>query len=88
MRFQKGDKSKFSFAFGKEISDSKEVDFNLTIASTRGVCPNCGIQLGQEQTFKIVELISIDNGKHFVGYSDKGHTLKIDISNIPEQYID
>jgi len=82
-----GDKSKFSFARGKPITDVRDVKFKYIIESTFGVCPKCGEQLGKKQTFKIVKLISIDNGKHFVGYSDQGHTLKIDKGNIPKKYL-
>jgi len=82
-----GDKSKFSFAMGKIITDVKNVDFEFTIESTFGVCPECGVQLGKKQTFRIIELISISNGEHFIGYSDKGHTLKIDKKDIPKKYI-
>ena len=83
-----GDKSKFSFAKGKIITYVKNVDFEFIIESTFGVCPECGVQLGKKQTFRIIELISISNGEHFIGYSDKGHTLKVPIENIPGKYIE
>jgi len=88
MNHKIGDKSKFAFAMGKIITDAQNVDFEFTIESTFGVCPECGVQLGKKQTFRIIELISISNGEHFIGYSDKGHTLKVPIGNIPGKYIE
>ena len=87
MNHKIGDKSKFSFSKGQPITDVKNVSFKFTIESSFGVCPKCGHQLAKRQTFKIVELVSINNGEHFVGYSDKGHTLKIDKENIPNGLI-
>ena len=85
MNLKVGDKSKFSFSRGELITDVKDVNFEYIIESTFGVCPKCGEQLGKKQTFKIIKLVSISNGKHFVGYSDKGHTLKIDKKDIPKE---
>ena len=87
MNLKIGDKSKFSFARGKPITDVQDVDFPFIIESTFGVCPECGHQLGKRQTFKIIKLVSINNGEHFVGYSNMGHTLKIPKENIPEKYL-
>ena len=87
MNYEIEDKSKF--AFGNIITDAKaNIDFEYIEESQIGVCPYCGKALGKKQIFKIIELISIDNGKHFVGYSDKGHTLKIDKKYIPKNLID
>jgi len=88
MNHKIGDKSKFSFSKRETITDIKDVDFEHIIESTFGVCPKCGEQLGKKQTFRIIKLISIANGKHFVGYSDKGHTLKIEKENIPNQVLE
>jgi len=87
MNLKVGDKSKFSFSKGEPITDTKDVDFEFIIESTFGVCPKCGEQLGKRQTFRIIKLISIADDKHFVGYSDNGHTLKIKKENIPKEYI-
>jgi ssDNA-binding Zn-finger/Zn-ribbon topoisomerase 1 len=82
-----GDKTKFTFAKEKKITDIKNVDFEYIIESTFGVCPNCGHQLGKRQTFKIIKLVIIGNKEYFVGYSNKGHTLKLEKENIPEELI-
>ena len=85
MNYKVGDKTKFSFSKGELITEVKDVDFEYIIESTFGVCPKCGEQLGKKQTFKIIKMISINNGEHFVGHSDKGHTLKIDKKDIPKE---
>ena len=77
MNHKIGDKSKFAFAMGKIITDIQKTDFQYIEEHTFGVCPKCGEQLSKRQTFKIVELASINNGEHYVGYSDQGHTLRI-----------
>ena len=87
MDHEVGEKSNFSFSNGKPITDVRDVDFEYIIESTFGVCPECGVQLGKKQTFKIIKLIAINNGEHFVGYSDKKHTLKIDKKDIPKEHI-
>ncbi len=85
MNLKVGDKSKFSFSKGEIITDVKDVDFEYVVESTFGVCPACGHQLGKRQTFKITKLISINTGEYFVGYSDKGHTLRIDKKDISKE---
>lgn len=87
MNYKIGDKSKFSFSKGQPITDVRDISFEFIIESTFGVCPKCGEQLGKKQTFRIIKLVSINNGEHFVGYSDKGHTLKIDKKDISKELI-
>ena len=87
MNLKIGDKSKFSFAKDKTITDVKNVNFKYEIISGFGVCPHCGHSLNKKQIVKIEKLLIIGNNEYFVGYSDKGHTLKIDKKNIPEYYI-
>jgi len=77
MNHKIGDISKFAFAKGKPITDVQKVNFKYIEEHNFGVCPKCGEQLSKRQTFKIVELASINNGEHYVGYSDQGHTLRI-----------
>lgn len=77
MNHNVGDKSKFAFAKDKIITDVQKVDFKYVEEHNFGVCPECGHQLAKRQTFRIVELVSINNGEHYVGYSDQGHTLRI-----------
>ena len=88
MNLKIGDKSKFSFSKGETITDIvDDTDFEYIVESNFGVCPECGHQLSKRQTFKIVKLIVIGNKKHFVGYSDKGHTLKIPKKIIPKELV-
>jgi len=77
MHHKVGDISKFAFATGKKITAVKNVDFEYIEEHTFGICPKCGEQLSKRQTFKIIELVSINNGEHYIGYSDQGHTLRI-----------
>ena len=77
MHHKVGDISKFAFAKGKVITDVQKANFKYIEEHTFGVCPKCGEQLAKKQTFKIIELVSINNGEHYVGYSDQGHTLRI-----------
>ena len=81
-KYKKGDKSKFSF--GKKITDVKKTNFEYKEIRSFGVCPNCGHNLLEEFTYNIIELLEIDNGDYYVGYSDAGHTLKIDKDKIKE----
>ena len=70
---------------GKTISDIQDVDFEYTINSVNGNCPNCGFLLDSSNTVRITKLLSIDNAKHYVGYSDEGHTLRIDKKDVPKE---
>lgn len=80
-----GDKTKFAFAMGKTISDVQDVDFEYTINSVIGRCTNCGELLINNKAVRITKLISIDDAKHYVGYSDERHTLKLDREDIPKK---
>lgn len=83
--YKVGDKTKFSFAMGKTISNVQDVDFEYNIKSIIGNCPYCGKLLDSSKKVRITKLISIDNSKYYVGYSDQGHTLKIDKKDIPKE---
>ena len=85
MDYKIGDISKFPFAMRKTINNVQKVDFEYTSKSIHGNCPNCGFALGADKVLRIVKLISIDNSKHYIGYSDKGHTLKIPKNQIPKE---
>jgi len=85
MGYKIGDKSKFSFAMGKIITDVKNVDFEYTIKSIFGNCPHCGKLLDSSEKVRITRLLSIDDAKYYIGYSDKGHTLKMEKEDIPKE---
>ena len=87
MNYKIGDKSKFSFAMGKAVSNIQNVDFEYTIKSIIGVCPNCGEKLGTSTIVRIVKLLSIDDAKHYIGYSRNGHTLKLEKEDIPKEHL-
>jgi len=80
--YQINDKSKFSF--GKKITDVKDLDFQFTETYNNGICQNCGFESTNKITYHIIKLLEIDEGKYYVGYSDKGHILQIDAEKIKE----